>query len=482
MNRIKFKLFLLICFFYLNTSAQESKKDYSEAFKIIEVWLDAQKDYEKLPGISAAIIKDQEIIWSGAFGKANIEADVNTETTTICSICSISKLFTATAIMKLYDEGKLRLDDKVSDLLPWYNLDQKYSESGPITVRTLLTHSSGLPREANFPYWTGPDFPFPSKEAIKKELGNQETLYPASTYFQYSNLGLTLLGEIVEQVAGVSYTEYVEEHIIKPLQLNDTRTQLPENLYGSQLAIGYSSLNREGQRKKVKLFQANGITAAAGFSSNVLDLGKFASWQFRLLDSTITEIIKPSTLKYMQQVHWTDPDWKTTWGLGFAVSKGSDDTKWVSHGGSCPGYRSGIQLNPKSKMAYAVMINANGTNPHKYAMEMHAILNKVKEESKNGKVITTSKKDMKEYTGYYSNQPWGSESYISSWEGKLVMLRLPSQSPAKSMTFLKYVEGDSFQKIRKDEEPGEMIVFERDETGKITKYSQHGNYSNKIRN
>ena len=375
---MKFKLFLLTATICLHINAQEPKKDYSEAFKIIEVWLDAQKDYEKLPGISAAIIKDQELIWSGAFGKANIEADVNTEVNTICSICSISKLFTATAIMKLYDEGKLRLDDKVSDLLPWYNLDQKYSESGPITVRGLLTHSSGLPREANFPYWTGPDFPFPSQEEIKNELGNQETLYPASTYFQYSNLGLTLLGEIVEQVSGISFTDYVEENILKPLQLNETRTQLPESLYGNQLAIGYSSLDRTGQRKKVKLFQANGIMAAAGFSSNVLDLGKFASWQFRLMDSTITEIIKPSTLKYMQQVHWTDPDWKTTWGLGFAVSKGSDGTKWVSHGGSCPGYRSGIQLNPKSKMAYTVMINANGTNPHKYAREMHAILNKVK--------------------------------------------------------------------------------------------------------
>ncbi len=367
MNNMKFKLFLLIATICLQINAQEQKKDFSEAFKIIEVWLDAQKDYEKLPGISAAIIKDQEIIWSGAYGKANVEADVDTEVNTICSICSISKLFTATAIMKLYDEGKLRLDDKVSDLLPWYNLDQKYAESGPITVRSLLTHSSGLPREANFPYWTGPDFPFPSQEEIKNELGNQETLYPASTYFQYSNLGLTLLGEIVEQVSGISFNTYVEENILKPLQLNETRTKLPESLYGSQLAIGYSSLDRTGQRKKVKLFQANGIMAAAGFSSNVLDLGKFASWQFRLMDSTITEIIKPSTLKYMQQVHWTDPDWKTTWGLGFAVSKGSDGTKWVSHGGSCPGYRSGIQLNPKSKMAYTVMINANGTNPHKYA-------------------------------------------------------------------------------------------------------------------
>ena len=478
---MKFKLFLIIAIICLRTNAQEQKKDYSEAFKIIEVWLDAQKDYEKLPGISAAIIKDQEIIWSGAFGKANVEADVNTEINTICSICSISKLFTATAIMKLYDEGKLRLDDKVSDLLPWYNLDQKYSDSGPITVRGLLTHSSGLPREANFPYWTGPDFPFPTQEEIKNELGNQETLYPASTYFQYSNLGLTLLGEIIEQVSGESFTDYVEENILKPLQLNETRTQLPESLYGSQLAIGYSSLDRMGQRKKVKLFQANGITAAAGFSSNVLDLGKFASWQFRLMDSTITEIIKPSTLKYMQQVHWTDPDWKTTWGLGFAVSKGSDGTKWVSHGGSCPGYRSGIQLNPKSKMAYTVMINANGTNPHKYATEMHAILNKVKGESKNGETEESTKKDMTDYTGYYSNQPWGSESYISSWEGKLVMLRLPSQSPAKSMTFLKHVKGDHFQKIRSDDEPGEMVVFERDETGKVNRYSQHGNYSNKMR-
>jgi len=477
---MRFKLFLLIATICLHTNAQEQIKDYSEAFKIIEVWLDAQKDYEKLPGISAAIIKDQEIIWSGAFGKANLEADVDTEVNTICSICSISKLFTATAIMRLYDEGKLRLDDKVSDLLPWYNLDQKYSESGPITVRGLLTHSSGLPREANFPYWTGPDFPFPSQEEIKNELGNQETLYPAATYFQYSNLGLTLLGEIVEQVSGMTFTAYVEEQILKPLQLNETRTQLPESLYGSQLAIGYSSLDRTGQRKKVKLFQANGIMAAAGFSSNVLDLGKFASWQFRLMDSTITEIIKPSTLKYMQQVHWTDPDWKTTWGLGFAVSKGSDGTKWVSHGGSCPGYRSGIQLNPKSKMAYTVMINANGTNPHKYAKEMHAILNKVKDESKNSKKAEATNKDMSDYTGYYSNQPWGSESYISSWEGKLVMLRLPSQSPAKSMIFLKHVEGDNFQKIRKDEEPGEMILFERDETGKVSRYSQHGNYSNKI--
>ncbi|WP_373075536.1 serine hydrolase domain-containing protein, partial [Zeaxanthinibacter enoshimensis] len=259
-------LSILLC---LQLQGQENTKDYTEAFKLIEVWLDAQKDYEALPGISAIVVKDQEVLWQGGYGMANKEENVATTAETICSICSISKLFTAVAVMKLYEEGKLRLDDEVSDLLPWYNLQQQFPDSGPVTVRSLLTHSSGLPREANFPYWTGPDFPFPSEEQVRAELGKQETLYPASTYFQYSNLGLTLLGEIVTQVSGMPYEQYIQKNILDPLQLTDTRTELPQSLYGKQLAIGYGALKHNGSRDRLKLFQANGITAAAGFSSNV---------------------------------------------------------------------------------------------------------------------------------------------------------------------------------------------------------------------
>ena len=81
-----------------------------------------------------------------------MEENITSSPKTLGSICSISKLFTSVAIMKLYDEGKLRLDDEVKDLLPWFDLNQQYTESGPITVRGLLTHSSGLPREAAAPY------------------------------------------------------------------------------------------------------------------------------------------------------------------------------------------------------------------------------------------------------------------------------------------------------------------------------------------
>lgn len=458
--------------------SQENKKDYTEAFKLVEVWLEAQKDFDKLPGLTAIVIEDQEVLWSGAVGLANVEKNIKAEASTLCSICSISKLFTSVAIMKLYDEGKLRLDDQVSDLLPAYKLEQKYAESGPITIRTLLTHSSGLPREAAYPYWTGPDFPFPSKEQIDSKLSEQETLYPASTYFQYSNLGLTLLGEIVEEISGVTFDEYVQQNILKPLDLSDTRTELPEQLYGNKLAIGYSSIARTGNREKVKLFQANGITPAAGFSSNVQDLGKFASWQFRLRDSTITEILKPSTIKYMQNVHWTNPDWKNTWGLGFVVYKGSNGNTWVGHGGSCPGYRSTLQMDLKSKRAFSVMINANGTNPGKYVNGIKGIINKVKASKKENS--SEERKDLNEFVGYYSPMPWWSEEYISTWDGKLVSLGLPSEKPGESMTFYKHIEGDTFRRIRDNDELGETLVFERDKNGKIIHYKQHGNYSKKI--
>ncbi len=469
-------LYSLVCLFFTNLAyTQSDDLSYENAFKLVEVWLDAQRDYEKLPGISASIVRDQELLWAGGFGQANPEEDVSTQTNTLGSICSISKLFTAVAIMKLYDEGKLRLDDKIEDLLPWYELEQQFQTSGPITVRSLLTHSSGLPREANFPYWTAPDFPFPDSRAMREGLKDQKTLYPASTYFQYSNLGLSLLGEIVAEVSGMPYDAFIRQNILEPLALSDTRMEMPQQLYGSQLAIGYSALNREGVRTKVDLFDGAGITPAMGFSSSVVDLGKFASWQFRLLDSVDHEILKASTLKYMQQVHWTNPDWNTTWGLGFVVYKGSDNTKWVSHGGSCPGYRSVLMLNPKKELAYAVIINASGTNPGKYARGIHTILNKVKsvEPDSSAKHL-----NLDQYVGHYDPTPWWSEEYVGILNGQLVVLSLPAEEP--QLTFLKHIEGDTFKRVRRDDELGETVSFERSNDGNITGYWQHNNFTKRM--
>ncbi len=474
------KWLLLVLIFSLNfrTFSQEiQEKNYDEAFKVVGAWLEAVKDYENLPGISAIIVEDQKVMWKGAYGFANPEEKVKSKTNTIYSICSISKLFTSVAIMKLYDEGKLRLDDKIEDLLPQYKLQQVFPKSGPITIRSLMTHSSGLPREANYPYWTNPDYVFPSKEQIDKGLAEQKTLYPASTYFQYSNLGLTLLGEIVEEVSKKTYKDYIKENILLPLQLNDTRTMLPKELYGNQLSVGYSAINRKRERDKVVFFEVNGITPAAGFSSTVEDLAKFAMWQFRLRDTQKTEILKSSTLKYMQQVHWTNPDWSITWGLGFSVKKGDNGNIWVGHGGSCPGYRTTLQLNLSTKRAYSVMVNAGGTDPEAYAKGIDQILSKAESVDSSDNVAV----NLNDYVGYYSLQTWWSEIYFTEWNGKLAALLLPTEKPGDGLTFYKHIEDDTFRRIRKNDELGEELVFERDENGKVFRYKIHNNYNIKIK-
>ncbi|TVQ74016.1 MAG: serine hydrolase [Balneolaceae bacterium] len=479
----------------------DNGKNYDEAFTLIDVWLDAERDFDRLPGISLAVVEDQETIWAGAYGCANVEDGVPSTPNTIGSICSISKLFTSIAIMKLYEEGKLRLDDRIEDLLPWYNLEQGFADSRPVTVRTMLTHSSGLPREANFPYWIGP-YPFPDREQIIAEMSNQQTLYPSSTYFQYSNLAMTLLGEIVAEVSGMTYDEFVYTNIIEPLGLSDTRTELPEDLYGDQLAYGYTVLLRDGTRLKDEFFQANGIKAAAGFSSTAVDLASFASWHLRLLDSDGPEILKPSTLRYMLNVHYTDPGWETTWGLGYSVRRGSGGTKWVGHGGYCPGYQSTLQIHPDSKRAYSVIINANGVSPMKYAMGVHEILDHVSAvpgdsgsgesgssesgsgesgngesgsgksgngESGNNGTGNESGPDLAEYTGYYLYNH--SERYIGTWNGQLVMLTLPTDFPADDMTFFEHSDGDTFYRVRADGSRGDPLEFHRDDDGNIIHYT-----------
>jgi hypothetical protein len=112
------------------------------------------------------------------------------------------------------------------------------------------------------------------------------------------------------------------------------------------------------------------------------------------------------------------------------------------------------------------MINANGTNPAKYANGLDAIINKM-ETPKKEELLNNTKKEKKlqELVGYCSTMPWSSEEYISTWDRKLVTLELPSENPGESITFYKHIEGAIFRKIRDDQELGETLIFERDKTG-----------------
>ena len=120
-----------------------------EAISFIQVWLDAQRDYEGIPGISIAIVHDQELLWSGGFGFSDSVERNPTTSRTIHSICSISKLFTSIAIMQLRDKGELSLEDPIKKHLPWFNIENTYPEKGDVTIKRAKVNVNG-PKAAPF--------------------------------------------------------------------------------------------------------------------------------------------------------------------------------------------------------------------------------------------------------------------------------------------------------------------------------------------
>ena len=149
----------------------------------------------------------------------------------------------------------------------------------------------------------------------------------------------------------------------------------------------------------------------------------------------------------------------------------------MGHGGACPGYRTTLQLDPKEKMAYSVMINAGGESPEFFTKEIHELISKIPKE----KQLIKEGVDLTKFAGIYSQQPWGSELLITPWYGELAMLSFPSTNPDEDMTMLRHVEGNTFKRVRSDKTLGEEIVFDTDASGKVVRMRRHSNYSAKVK-
>jgi CubicO group peptidase (beta-lactamase class C family) len=447
-----------------------------QALELARIWLEAQRAYDQIPGISAAIVHDQQVLWTGGYGFADLSDQRAAKADTIYSICSISKLFTSVAVLQQRDAGKLRLDDPVSRFLPWFRVKPSEGESAEVTVEGLLTHASGLPRESDYPYWTGPKYDFPTREQIMERVSSQQMLYPAETVWQYSNLGLTLAGEVAAAVSGQPYNELVRKNILDPLGLASTAPEMPADQRGKRLATGYGGLGREGKRQPAPFFSARGVAPAAGYASTVEDLARFAQWQFRLLGKGGAEILKATTLREMHRVHWIDPDFTNSYGLGFSVWRSGEKT-FVGHGGSCPGFRSHLLLKPDEKVATVFMANAQGVNASQYAQRLYdivgpAISAAAKEKDKAPPLPDAA---LTAYVGTYVSTFSNTETAVFLWEDGLAMLSLPNTDPVPAISKIKKVGEHTFRRIRKDESLGEPIIFELGPDGKAQRYIVHSN-------
>jgi hypothetical protein len=181
----------------------------------------------------------------------------------------------------------------------------------------------------------------------------------------------------------------------------------------------------------------------------------------------------------MYRVHWLDPDFETTWGLGFEVMRNEGKT-FVGHGGSCPGYRTGILLKPEELVATVFMSNALGVDSEGFALRMYDIVSSaIKEAVKNPSAAKAPDPELKKYTGTYSSS-WGEIAMII-WEGGLAALDLPNTNPVKEITKFQKTGEDTFRRIRKDEALGEDIIFEMGPDGRPTRIKWHSNYYLRVR-
>jgi len=467
---------IILCVFpcLVKSSVLLEDKEFAGKIQILESWIKAQMEYRSLPGMAAGIVYDQELIYSKGFGYSNLETKKPVSPETIFRIASITKAFTAAAIMQLRDEGRLQLDDPVEKYLKWFKIKHRFPEAPPITIRHLLTHTSGLPRESSFPYWT--DHKFPTREQMIKALPEQETIYAAESKYKYSNLALALAGEIVSEVSGITYEEYITKNILEPLEMNSTIVSIQED--EEDLAVPYSQRLPDGSRKIQPFTNSRGITPAANMSSNVVDLAQYISLQFRSGKREGSQILNGSSLREMHRVHWLNPSWKSGRGIGFGVWK-QDNYTAVGHGGWVAGNRTQIIFIPEETFGVIVLTNSDDGEPGFFARKiLKMILPALKKIISPAPKLRKADPAWKKYTGLYEDSGYYRTEVLVIGESLFLNgYSVPPEDDPESSIKELYPEGPDTFRLSGKNGNGEIVRFEMDKNGKVKRLWIGANYT-----
>src|SRR5882757_4380394 len=338
--------------------------DVLGAERLFSAWMEGQIAYRGLPGIAVGVVSDQELVWSKGFGYANVAEKTPMSPTTKFRMGSNSKLFTAIAIMQLREAGKLGLDDPVVKYLPWFKAKPAGDDDGPITIEQLLSHSSGLQREAG-DHWSS--YKFPTIDELQRLYADRQAAFAPSVRWKYSNLAYAVAGLVVEKVSGERWADYVEHNIFKPLEMNDS--SVDKNAAG--LAVPYGRRMPDGTREVLPFVDARGMAAAAGVTSDIEDMAKFISAQFRRGPRGRAQIVSSGSWREMLRVRSVEENWNSGTGLGFDVKRVKDKT-YIGHGGGYPGNTTQTLIQLDDKVGVIVLTNTNDSNPDDIAQQLMA--------------------------------------------------------------------------------------------------------------
>lgn len=319
---------------------------------------DHQREH-RVPGMLAATARNGKVLWHKGIGSANLTHpgqphDLDTQV----QVASNTKTFTAVMVMQLRDEGRLHLSDTVDQLIPG-------SRHERVTVRQLLSHTTGMQREPVGDVWDTLDFP--DREQLVAGWDDAERVLPDGTYWHYSNLGYAILGEIVARLDGGTWEESLQRRLLDPLELRRTGLTPTPPTAGRYYVAPYTDVPVEEP-----LVDKRATGAAGALWSTATDM---AAWHAFLADPD-ESVLAADTLEEMCQPQVVaDPrGWSLGWGLGLELVR-RDGRTWVGHTGGLPGSITGFFTHRDSGTTGMALMNASvAGDPAAFASTLGATL------------------------------------------------------------------------------------------------------------
>ena len=345
-------------------NALATNADVLGAERLFSAWMEGQLAYRGIPGVAVGVVYDQQLVWSQGFGFADVKNRVPMTPQVKFRIASHSKMFAAIAIMQLREEGRLRLDDPVEKYLPWFKAKPAGDDDGVVTIEQLLSHTSGLQREAG-DHWSS--YTFPTEDEIRRLYSDRQAAFAPNVRWKYSNLAFAVAGLVVEQITGQKWATYVQQQMLAPLGMN--ATSVDQNVPG--LTVPYMRRMPDGSRDVLPFVDARGMAAATGMTSTVDDLAKFVSAQFRRGPRGGAQILSTGSWREMHRVRAVDETWQSGSGLGFDFLR-VDNRTWVGHGGGYPGNTTHTLFQLNDKVGVIVLTNTNDSDPRQIAEQLIA--------------------------------------------------------------------------------------------------------------
>ena len=396
-------------------------------------------DVDKGAFMGAVLVaRDGEILFDKGYGSANLEWNIANDGDTKFRLGSVTKQFTGVAILLLQERGKLTLDAPVKTYLP-----DAPAAWDKVTVRHLLTHSSGIPNFTSFPdYGTTKTLPATHDSLIARFRDKPLDFAPGEK-FSYSNSGYVLLSAMIEKLSGQSYAEFVTANLFKPLGMADTGYDSHAMILPRR-AAGYAPA-KDGPVNADYISMTIPQGAGALYSTT-RDLLK---WQRGLYGG---KLLKPASLAAFRTPY------KSGYALGVGVQS-ADGVTTIEHGGGIEGFNTSLAYDPDRKITVVVLGNLNGPSPGKLSKSLMTL-------ARGGAVVLPSERktatvapdQLAQYEGVYELAPTFAIT-MRVKDGKLMTQATGQQEfelfpESKDRFFLKVVDA--------------QVEFTRDASGKVT--------------